>query len=79
MFHIQTKKIIIISLLFRLQQLESGTLKTTRNSENQVHDEDDSSDDNISYEYESSDDDDDNGRLPGNRVRDLEWDDTLAV
>lgn len=62
-----------------MEQLESGTLKTTRNSENQVHDEDDSSDDNISYEYESSDDDDDNGRLPGNRVRDLEWDDTLAV
>lgn len=62
-----------------MEQLECGSIKTNANAGNQVHDDDDSSDDNISYEYESSDDDDDNGHVASNKVRDLEWDDTLAV
>lgn len=63
-----------------MQQLECGSIKTSANSENQVHDDDDSSDDNISYEYDSSDDDDDNGHTATAKVKDLEWDDdTLAV
>lgn len=61
------------------QQLECGTSKTSGSTENQVQDDDDSSDENISYEYDTSDDDDDNGHCPANKVRDLEWDDTLAV
>ncbi|KAK7573926.1 hypothetical protein V9T40_011117 [Parthenolecanium corni] len=63
-----------------MEQLECGSIKTSANSENQVHDDDDSSDDNISYEYDSSDDDDDNGHTATAKVKDLEWDDdTLAV
>lgn len=43
--------------------------------------EDDSSDDNMSYDYDSSEDDDDNaGTDAPNKVRDLEWDNsTLAM
>lgn len=66
-----------------MEQLEINAVKQLNGGKPDAANEaeDDSSDDNMSYDYDSSEDDDDNaGTDAPNKVRDLEWDNsTLAM